>query len=294
MGIYDREYYQEEGGTGPFNFGKIAAWPWTYKLIGILTILFFLDHLLPTGAGGAPLGAAIGPLTEWGSYSTTQALERIQIWRLFTYPFVNPDVRSWLFSLLILYFFGRTVEAALGTVKFLVFFMICAVGGALISSVVVPALYQTEAFLFGAWPSVIGLIIATGVLKPHQTVLFMFVLPLTMQTLAILTIVIDVAYAVSGFQQGVHHLAGALVGYTLIKNLSLLGFVDQLGSTTRRGGPVTIPFKNVTKVFEAKPVSEVELDRLLDKVHAEGIDSLTASEKATLKRASKQRRNRSF
>lgn len=300
MGIYDREYYQDEAGPGRFSFGSIAQWPWSYKIIALSVVIFFLDHLIPSGGR---LGGSIGPFTTWGVYSTSLALQQFQIWRLLTHLFVNPDPQSLLFSMLMLFFFGPPIESALGRPKFLLFYLLCGVGAALLGSLICPALYGREPLIAGAWGSLMGLIIAAGVLTPQQTVIFMFVLPMTMQTLAILSVVIGLAFAVSGVPQSACSLGGAAIGYLLIKNRQWLGIVERIPGMRGRsmgrsvGGPaarMTVPFKSIVKAFEPKPVSEDELDRLLDKVHEQGIDSLTASEKATLKRASKQRRPRSF
>jgi hypothetical protein len=53
-----------------------------------------------------------------------------------------------------------------------------------------------------------------------------------------------------------------------------------------------IKLPNIGAAFTPKPVSEDELDRLLAKVHEHGIGSLSNTEKAILKRASKQKRQR--
>ena len=292
MGIYDREYYQEDETSGRFTLGSIAKWPWSYRIIAICVFLFFVDHLIPVEGMNRGLGQPYGYLTIWGSFSTSLVVQGFQIWRPFTYMFIDPVPTSLLFTMLGLYFFGPMIESSFGRPRFLAFYVICGLATVLFGSVVSPLILgQSPDVLTGAFGCIMGLVVAVGVLAPNQTVLFMFVLPMTMRMLAIISVVINLAYVVTGSTFAVCNLGGALAGYLIATNPRILSFVDRIPGLPKMGkGRATLPFKSITKAFETKPVSEDELDRLLDKVHASGIESLTSSEKATLKRASKQRR----
>jgi membrane associated rhomboid family serine protease len=288
MGIHDREYYQESDSGGRFSFQSIALWPWSYRLIGFCVILFFVDHLFPTGQGG--LGG-IGPLTEWGYYSTALCFQSLQIWRLFTHMFIESDPQSLLFSMVTLYFFGPMIENTLGRGKFLAYYVLCGVGGALLASLLAPVLLRGGNFvLLGAFGPIMGLIIAAGIYHAGRTVMFMFIIPMTMRNLALLSLLVALAYMVSGVPQALASLGAAVTGYGLIQTNVLSQLMD--GIRPRRGwtGPPSIKLPNLAVPFAPKPVSNDELDRLLEKVHEHGIGSLTNSEKAALKRASKQRR----
>lgn len=295
MGIYDREYYQEDGSQQSL-FGAIRNWPWSYRLIGFYVVLFFLDYLIPATTSMGGLGAP-GIFTEWGYFSPTLAFQYGQIWRVFTYQFIDPSPQSLFFSMVTLFFFGPSIETILGRYKFLVFYFLCGVGTSLVGTVFSLVLYGNLPMLTGAWGSIMGLIVAAGVLIPNQSVIFMFVIPMTMKMLAILSVGIDALFAVSGMAVAACYLGGALTGFVLIKTRVALDWVDRLpigGRGRSRVGsfPATVPFSKIGSAFAPKPVSEEELDRLLDKVHAQGIESLTTREKSTLKRAAKQRRNR--
>lgn len=292
MGIYDREYYQEEDRGGSFSFQSIARWPLSYKLIGFYVVLFFLDHLLPVGNGA--LGG-IGPITQWGLFSTSLCFSQFQIWRLVTHLFIEPDPQALLFGMVTLYFFGPMIEETLGKAKFLAYYVACGVGGAIVAALLTPMLFRGEGFLVGAFCPVMGLIVAAGIYHARRTVMFMFIIPMTMRNLAIFSVLVDTAFMVSGFQPAVGFLGSALTGFLLIRTNALSAIFDQVGGRRGWGGPSippSIKLPNVAGVFTPKPVSEDELDRLLEKVHQHGIGSLTNSEKAALKRASKQRRQR--
>ena len=297
MGIYDREYYQDDTSQQGL-FGAIRNWPWSYRLIGFYVVLFFLDHLIPASTSMGGIGSP-GIFTEWGAFNPVIAFQYGQIWRLLTFQFIESDPQSLLFGMLMLFFTGPVIENMLGRTKFLVYYFLCGIGTALIGSVFYLVLHGGwPSVLVGPWGSITGLVIAAGVLVPQQQVIFMFVIPTTQKWVAVIWCGILAALAVSSWPIAICQLGGALTGYVLLKSRVGLSWVDRLplptgGGRGRRGSfPATVPFSKIGAAFSPKPVSEEELDRLLDKVHAHGIESLTTREKSTLKRASKQRRNR--
>ncbi|MBY0585754.1 rhomboid family intramembrane serine protease [bacterium] len=289
MGIYDREYYQDDQTGGQFSFRSIAQWPWSYRLIGLCVVLFFVDHLLPTGDGGR-LGD-VGPLTIWGLYTTPLVFQSGQVWRLLTHLFVEINPQVLLFSMVTLFFFGPMIENSMGRVKFLAYYILCGVGGALLASLVAPVLLpRTSLILWGTIGPIMGLIIAAGIYHASRTVMFMFVIPMTMRNLAILSLVVDLAYVLAGSPQALAALGAAAIGYLLIQTNALSMLMDRFAPSPGWSGPPSIKLPKITAAFTPKPVSNDELDRLLEKVHEHGIGSLTHAEKSILKRASKQRR----
>lgn len=297
MGIYDREYYQEDGSQQSL-FGAIRNWPWSYRMIGFYVVLFFLDHLIPaTTSMGGKLGSN-GFFTEWFMYTSVQVFQGGQVWRILSSLLIEVSPNFLLFSMIGLFFFGPMIENMLGRPKFLLYFVLCHIGGVLIGTVLSGALLHSPTFFAGSGAGVMGLVVAAGVLVPHQTAVFMFVLPMTMYWLAIVSVGIDAAFAISGSFFAMCYIAAAFTGFVLLKTRVALNWIDRVpmlsrGQRNRVGSfPATVPFSKIGSAFAPKPVSEEELDRLLDKVHEHGIESLTTREKSTLKRAAKQRRNR--
>lgn len=60
----------------------------------------------------------VGSLLEWLPFMSTQVLEG-QVWRVLTYGLVNPPSINFVFDLLMIAWFGRDVERALGRSSFL-------------------------------------------------------------------------------------------------------------------------------------------------------------------------------
>ena len=84
------------------------------------------------------------------------------------------------------------------------------------------------------------------------------------------------------------HLGGAIAGFYFIRNQHLLrGFLDVglgPGKPKARAGRPRSPKRS-------RKTEQVELDRILAKVAAKGLHSLTQKEKKTLERASREARD---
>ena len=57
-----------------------------------------------------------------------------QFWRMVTYQFVHANFGHILFNMWALFFFGPAVENAMGPRRFLLFYLVCGIAGALFSS----------------------------------------------------------------------------------------------------------------------------------------------------------------
>lgn len=84
-----------------------------------------------------------------------------------TYAFLHADIFHLGGNMLFLWVFGDNVEDALGHVKFLVFYLACAVGGAWLHGVILP---DSEAPLIGASGAIAGVVAAYLLLHPRVKV----------------------------------------------------------------------------------------------------------------------------
>jgi membrane associated rhomboid family serine protease len=280
MGIYDREYIQPEPQRG---FGStVADWPWAYRLIAFTAAVFVLDSLTEF------------KLTEWGCFETGAAVFGLQIWRFFTFQFLHANLGHLFFNMLALFFFGRFVEGELGRRPFLAFYLICGTTGSVAYALLNLVGFLPSGQLVGASAGVLGVVVACAVVAPNMTVLLMFVFPMQIRVLAILAVGLAALVLITGGENAggeAAHLGGALVGFLLIRNRGWLAWAD---ASPRARRPARPPWRlpNLTRLLPDRSVSDEELDRLLDKVREQGLDSLTSREKSTLKRASKERRDR--
>lgn len=81
-----------------------------------------------------------------------------------TYAFLHADIFHLGGNMLFLWVFGDNVEDALGHVKFLVFYLACAVAGAWLHGVILP---ESQAPLIGASGAIAGVVAAYLILHPR-------------------------------------------------------------------------------------------------------------------------------
>ncbi len=96
-----------------------------------------------------------------------------------TYAFLHGDFWHLAGNMVFLWVFGDNVEDALGHVRYLIFYLLCAAGGAFFHGLMVPS---SEAPLIGASGAIAGVVAAYVILHPRVRVwvlvLFRFPLPL--------------------------------------------------------------------------------------------------------------------
>jgi membrane associated rhomboid family serine protease len=214
------------------------------------------------------------------------------IWQFLTYAFLHGDVFHVLMNLLILYFFGNEVEATLGPKKFLQLYFSSALVAGLIWFLVFS--WQNDYLLLGASGAVYAVVIAFATMFPDRpiTLLIFFVLPLTLlaKYLAIGIVAISVMYVFSGFEAakggGIAHLAhlgGMAMGYIFIKALNHDFLFPKFSWPKRKPSN---PNLHILKTPEQHDeFIQKQIDPILDKIAAKGMQSLSAEERRILKEA---------
>lgn len=297
MGIYDRDYYRDDARRAGFGWAT-SGWSVTAWLIAVNVAVFFLDAILGrislAAVAEGPIVANVHPLEILGSFSIEDAVYRCQIWRFFTFQFLHVGIWHLAFNMLALFWFGGYIEDYLGSRRYLAFYLLCGVAGAACFTLlwalqILP--YHIETRLIGASAGVFGVLVGAAVIAPNLTVLVMFVLPMTLRTLAIVMLAITVYNVIdiggnAGGDAG--HLGGAILGYFLIRHPQWLNWATlqwaRPRATILRARPDAW-----RKAFEPSEEDlNAEIDRILAKIHDHGLDSLTEREKATLKRKARR------
>lgn len=209
------------------------------------------------------------------------------VWQLVTYMFLHGDFVHIFFNLLVLFFFGPAVEQNMGRRTFLLLFFACGVLGGLGWLV----LDRTGGFCLGASAGVFGVIGAFAALNFSRpiTLLLFFILPVTVKgwVMALAFGVIELMMLTTSHFGGVAysaHLVGLIVGFGYsVHWMRQNGLEYQLPAWLHRtrlrvvmGGP--------------REESEPDIDALLDKIHREGMGSLTRRERKRLHDASRRAR----
>ena len=218
------------------------------------------------------------------------------VWQFVTCIFLHKDFMHVLMNMLGLYFFGPEVERAIGTKRFLILYF----GSGILGGVGWLAINGLEpAHCLGASGAVFGILGSFAGLFPNRriTLLLFFILPVTMSalTMAVIFGIISFFSMLSPGDSAVAesaHLAGGIAGYLyglyLAKRYAL-GLYDYSDRTwTERPGwfsRLRLRLKDAVR-NRNRPPTRAEVDRVLDKMAAQGFDSLTRSERDILDRAS--------
>jgi len=248
------------------------------------------------------------PFHAYGHFST-YTLFKLEVWRAITFQFLHASITHLLFNMLGLYFFGSMVEQYLGSKRYLAFYLVCGIAGALAYLGLNVAGYVTLEFfgsekipgllynasttpLVGASAGVFGVIMACAFISPNSIVQLIFPpIPMKLRTMAFVYVGIAVLTVLFGGHNAggeAAHLGGAVAGFFLIRRPHLLRDFFDVFTDSRKKGPERPP--EVRARPSNPPIRDEEVDRILAKVSAEGLHSLTASEREALRRASESRR----
>jgi membrane associated rhomboid family serine protease len=242
MGIYDRDYYREDGN----RWWSATGHRGTITLIAITVSCMFAYYIFVeqtvTEIDGVRVPVVNYPLQEYGAFHYP-AVMRGEVWRIFTSFFISPfGFFSIVFGMLGLYWFGGEMETLYGTRRFVTFYVLAGV------------LANVGKFLLGlagVGESTVTLgpsapLFATFVLfafhYPHRSIRIWFLLPIPVWVLVALYLGIQLLYLVSAFRlpggAGVPYVIDPLFG-------AFVGFIYN-----RTGGRVFAPFEVITGMFD--------------------------------------------
>ena len=240
--------------------------PWVMRLLVANVIAFFLQMTMPA-------------LT--GMMAFVPALALTHPWTVVTYMFMHGGFTHILFNMIALYFFGPRVEERLGSGRFITLYGLSGISGALVSSIFAP-----YAPIIGASGAVFGVMLAFARFWPRAQIYIWGILPVEAWLLVIGTVALSLFFGFSGAGGGVAHFAhlGGFAGAFLY-----LKWLDTRAGTKRFKKAAAPKVEDralanwrkvdTTKVHE---VNRDELNRVLDKISATGLGSLTPQEKAFL------------
>jgi rhomboid family protein len=243
-----------------------------------------------------------GPEIEQNYFALSlDGLEHGYIWQLLTFQFMHASWLHLIFNSLAIFFFGRSVETVLGRSRFLtVYFSSGIIGGAV---QMLFALWRPDFFggnVVGASAGAYGLVAAFAVLNwEERFTLLIYFIPVAMRGKTLLWVSIGLALVGlltpgSGIANAAH-LGGILTGFFFVRYV--FGRWPQLELPPRRE-PREFATKNAGKKsfwrsaankpdedLSADEFLQREVDPILEKISAHGIQSLTARERETLEKA---------
>lgn len=283
---YDDGEFGDEGGSGPRMVMRSAYPPLTRAVRALL--IANASVFLACFALMLASDALYSRLLHWVAIDPElwrSSAPLVPLWQLFTYGFLHSttSLMHIVFNMITLYFFGVMLEQELGARRFLItYFASQLLGGLFFLGLALAT--GTSAVLLGASGACFGVMIAAAALWPRRQMIFYFV-PLSLRTMALIFVGIEVFSALLALKGGVSdgvshvtHLGGIVYGFVAVRT----GLI--------RWDPVrAVAEHRVQKAVEDAAADEQRMDQLLEKIHREGMNSLTRGEREFLKRVSSRR-----
>jgi len=266
--------------------------PWVGRIIAANAVVLLLMQTLFTSP-------ALQELLAFDPGAVTR-----HPWSFLTYAFVHGGLLHLLFNSLGIFVFGTAVESRMGSRAFLSYYVYCAVGAAIFCWLL-GFMRDVQPFV-GASGALLGLAVAFAMYWPDARIMvFPFPVPIKARTLVIALVAIDVAFAWLAPGDGIAHEAhvgGAIFGFLFFRVQQLSHGASPRERSVERvvmvqSGAHDPTRRRPTPVPRPRPRTEpdaatAELDRVLDKISAHGIASLTPSEKRFLDEVSRRKQDK--
>jgi len=200
-------------------------------------------------------------------------------WTLVTYMFLHGGLTHLLFNMLGIFFFGSRVEARLGERRFLTLYFLSGISGALASLVFTPA-----AGVIGASAGVFGIMMAFAMFWPRERIYIWGVLPIEARWLVVITTVMALYAARQGGGNVAHfaHLGGYAGAWIYLwwiaRNTASRQFRKRVHAVEPAAKRAVALNKHQLNLDGVHALTREEVDRILDKINAQGMGSLTVEE----------------
>jgi len=270
-----------------FDNSPFALTPWVRRLLVATGIVYLLQVTVFTSPW----------LVETFGFRPSLALARP--WTLLSYALLHGNFLHIFFNMLALFMFGPMVESHMGGRRFLRLYLISALGGAALCVALLPL--AGDSLIIGASAAVFGVMLAF-VLEWPDAPIFVFPLPFPVKAKWLLFFfaaanVLPVALQVHDGVAHLAHLGGFAAAFLYLRGGKLAQGLHRARpaardtavlvhpSAARTGGRIG-PFAAGRRRADAKVLDEV--DRVLDKISAGGLESLTPEERRFLDEMSKR------
>jgi membrane associated rhomboid family serine protease len=248
--------------------------PWVLRLVIANVVVFFLQQNSDTITNALLLVPALG-------------LQRP--WSFITYMFLHGSLGHIFWNMLSLFFFGPRLEARLGGGSFLGLYFTSGIMGAVLS---IP--FTPYAPIIGASGAVYGVMLAYAMFWPRDQILIWGIVPVEARYLVLFMTALSLFGGFSPSGGGIAHFAhlgGFAGGYLFLKAMrrgsGSAKFRKQATITRKIETPATsLDRWRRIKRDGLHEVNRDELDRILDKISAGGIGTLTPGEREFLDRFS--------
>jgi membrane associated rhomboid family serine protease len=249
--------------------------PWVTRLIFANAAVFLLQKLFDPA------------FTLWLGLVPAAVLQRP--WMPLTYMFLHADLFHLLFNMLGLFFFGPRLEARLGSRHFLGLYLVSGLAGAALSAL------TPHALIIGASGAIFGVFFGFAHYWPRDQIYIWGILPVEARVLVVAVTALSLWAGFSGGSGVAHfaHLGGFVGGFLYLKGRERTSAAARFRAVARpapRASGATTDLARWRTIAgrDLHPLNREELNRILDKISAAGVESLTAEERVFLDRFSQK------
>lgn len=235
-------------------------------------------------------------------------------WTIITYAFAHEGFLHIIFNMLNLYWFGQLVREYLGEKKLTSLYILGGIAGGvlyILSYNLIPYFADRAAYaaMIGASASVLSIVVAAATLLPNYTFNLLIIGPVRIKYIAAFLVLLSISGAIGDNAGGnIAHLGGAFFGWMFIKQLQrgrdmgrpLHGTIGFFANLFKRRPKLKVTHRQAATVGNGSPASssyssgyggkpsQMEIDRILDKISVSGYESLSKEEKQKLFQASQK------
>jgi membrane associated rhomboid family serine protease len=272
-----------------YDRSPFSLTPWVRRLLVATAGVYLLQKTVFYG----------GALQDLLAFTGSLALRRP--WTLLTYAVLHGSFLHFLLNMVALFMFGPPVENRLGSRAFLRLYVLAALGGSLLSLLMLPFTGDVE--VIGASAAIYGVMMAFVLEWPDAPVMiFPLPVPVKAKWLVIFIAAMSLVLGLLQLNNGMAHFAhlgGFAAAFLYLRGGQLLA----RPRSTRPGerSPAVLVRPGATDVVQqasyethAPPrrtpdaTVKAEVDRVLDKISQRGLKSLTADERTFLDEMSKR------
>ncbi len=255
---------------------------WIFKIIVINLVVYFIQELQPSPENIAHFNQLFGLVPE-------KVISEGKVWQLFTYMFLHGGILHLLVNMYLLYIFGRAIEEAWGSKKFIQYYLFCGIGAGLLILIIGYFTDGTSArsayslATIGASGAVFGVLLAFAMLFPNMEFMLLIPpMPMKAKHLVILYGAIAFFSEIGQVQDNISHighLGGILFGliyfFTIhkIRPAHTRKFNSKVGNARK-----TVMLKEKEKIFSEDKNFEIKKAIIRKLKKNANLDNLTDDE----------------